>query len=232
MDAYIVTVHLTSPVIMNHITPLDAVIAGIMTSGKQQSSLDLSMFDHHQMIPMASYPFFDINENGEESYDSFPTQMRGNIMNAIQRSPLAKERLDPTSPEMRKGDISTNYTYWRGTVQRTIQTNSISWYMTGNAEDVAKYLAYDGAIGAQRGKGYGAIDPLLGVTIEPVSGELIGILTPKGTLARPIPANMGRTLGLDGYETAGRSTAPYNPRLVREMNLSFEEVMKPIGHID
>ena len=190
--SWLLTANLASPIVINSPTPLDSLVAGVLTRGETVDEIDLSpFFDTMDFgglsVPMCSLPFLGLDEEGREHFEAESHPMQPSALNAVFRNPALHERFDPNEGAMKKGAINySSEVVTRGTVQRRIETRSVSWWMTGDADAVATLIENEGSIGVQRGKGFGRLSRA-GVLIQEVEGSAIGILNPKGELVRPVP---------------------------------------------
>ena len=163
--------------------------------------------------------------------------MKPNLGTALVRSEAMHRAADPKAQVMTKGnDYSGAKTYQRGTLQRVVNAYEISWLFTGDGDVVRGLVEGAGAIGAQRSKGYGSLDPLRPPIIEELSDRdngdhPIGILDEDGSLVRPVPILWAHRRGLTGWiSSIERYAIPYRPAEVTRLGLRKAPVAWPASH--
>lgn len=237
MKPYRLTVFLQSPPVLNTLTPLDATIAGIIHQHQPGEKPNLKPILEHEpysegeAIPLASLPILSGNAR------RFNVPMKPNLGTALVRSEKMRCAADPKALVMTKGnDHSKAPTYQRGSLQRVVDTYEITWLFTGDGEVIKGLIEQAGAIGAQRSKGYGALDPLRPPVIEELgitgnAERLIGILDEEGMLVRPVPILWAHQHDLTGWiSTLTRYSIPYRPAEVTRLGLSQSPIAWPSSH--
>ena len=226
------TLALKSPVVMNSLTPLDGTLAGILYGGRHVEDPALDMLVHlplkPEAAPMASLPIF--TRNGCPPITG-TLRFKPSLGRAVINDRALTRTIHPSGDVMRRGgDASANRSYQRGSVNRIIEADAVTYYLTGDLDAVIEVLRFGGAIGAQRTKGFGGFadgtfDPPMA---EEIHSDLpIGIVDAEGAIVRPMPDSWRGTANDPGILRHGRYAIPYRDSEARALGRASSAIRWP-----
>ena len=220
-----ITIHLSSPMIRNHSSTLDAILGGILWSSREvdgPTAGRCEMIDRWNNVPMASEIIWPSDYTTKTEF--FSRIMKRQTM----IEPHLMDKVYLGKNPVYGGDgpgASGHQDYMKASAHRMITANAIKFFARGDKAEIERALIGAGFIGTRNAVGNGQIRYIEFNHCD--DGELTGIVH-DGKLLRPVPEQLMDLLpGIKGRRSHGMWQNPYSPKLAAQYGGKPEMIHSP-----